>query len=80
MLYYFVKFIKGDMTGLSAEVCAEQFGGEVKGNHGQDLAPQGQLLHGLGHEEGQQQGEHDTLMIEADLTEQGQVIGNFRQQ
>ena len=26
MLYYFFKFVKGDMTGLSAEVCTEQFG------------------------------------------------------
>ena len=26
MLYYFFKFIKGDMTGLSDKVCAEQFG------------------------------------------------------
>ena len=26
MLYYFFKFLKGDMTGLSAEACASQFG------------------------------------------------------
>ncbi|MBQ3075410.1 MAG: sodium-dependent transporter [Clostridia bacterium] len=26
MLYYFVKFIKGDMTGLTPEVCADRFG------------------------------------------------------